>query len=85
MDGRKNRTSTDLIRYMHNLGIEFYGAADWGNTDETSIGVFAKIAGGMTWLLDMISAPDMEIPEIKEIDLDKYRKGSTTTWKIMVA
>jgi len=26
-----------------------------------------------------------EIPEIKGIDLDKYRKGSTTTWKIMVA
>ena len=62
----KNRTLTDLITYMHNLGIDFYGAADWGNTDETSIGVFAKIAGGMTWLIDMISAPDMEIPEIKE-------------------
>lgn len=26
-----------------------------------------------------------EIPEIKGIDLDKYRKSSTTTWKIMVA
>jgi putative phage-type endonuclease len=26
-----------------------------------------------------------EIPEIKGVDLDKYRKGSTTTWKIMVA
>jgi len=25
-----------------------------------------------------------EIPEIKDIDLDKYRKESTTTWKIMV-
>jgi hypothetical protein len=24
-----------------------------------------------------------EIPEIKNIDLDKYRKASTTTWKIM--
>lgn len=26
-----------------------------------------------------------EIPEIKNVDLDKYRKGSTTTWKIFVA
>ena len=26
-----------------------------------------------------------EIPEIKTIDLDRYRKGSTTTWKILVA
>jgi hypothetical protein len=51
---------------MHNLGIEFYGAADWGDTDETCIGVFAKIAGGKSWLIDMISAPGMEIPEIKE-------------------
>jgi putative phage-type endonuclease len=25
-----------------------------------------------------------EIPEIKDIDLDKYRKSSTTTWKILV-
>ena len=25
-----------------------------------------------------------EIPEIKEIDLDKYRKDSTTIWKILV-
>ncbi len=25
-----------------------------------------------------------EIPEIKSIDLDKYRKSSTTTWKILV-
>src|SRR5277367_2275580 len=25
-----------------------------------------------------------EIPEIQGIDLDKYRKGSTTSWKIMV-
>ena len=49
---------------MHNLGIEFYGAADWGNTDETALGVFAKIAGGKSWLVDIISAPDMEIPEI---------------------
>jgi putative phage-type endonuclease len=26
-----------------------------------------------------------EIPEIKGVDLDKYRKGSSTTWKILVA
>ena len=26
-----------------------------------------------------------KIPEIKNIDLEKYRKGSTTAWKIMVA
>jgi len=25
-----------------------------------------------------------EIPEIKDVNLDKYRKGSTTTWKILV-
>lgn len=61
-----SRTLTELIDYMHNLGIEFYGAADWGNTDETSLGIFAKLAGGMTWLVDLLSAPDMEIPEIKE-------------------
>ena len=61
-----SRNLTELIDYMHNLGIEFYGAADWGNTDETSLGIFAKLAGGMTWLVDLLSAPDMEIPEIKE-------------------
>lgn len=60
----ENKTFTDLIDFMHNLGIEFYGAADWGNTDETALGVFAKIAGGKSWLIDIISAPDMEIPEI---------------------
>lgn len=65
-DEEEEKTLTDLIDYMHNLGIEFYGSADWGNTDETSIGVFAKLAGGMTWLVDILSAPDMEIPEIKE-------------------
>lgn len=26
-----------------------------------------------------------EIPEIKGVDLDKYRKSSTTTWKILIA
>ena len=26
-----------------------------------------------------------EIPEIKGVDLDKYRKASVSTWKIMVA
>lgn len=26
-----------------------------------------------------------DIPEIKTLNLDKYRKGSTTTWKIMIA
>lgn len=62
----ENKTLTDLVNYMHNLGIEFYGAADWGNTDETALGIFAKIAGGKTWLIDILSAPDMEIPEIKE-------------------
>jgi hypothetical protein len=61
-----SRTLTELVEYMHNLGIEFYGAADWGNTDETSLGVFAKLAGGITWFIDLLSAPDMEIPEIKE-------------------
>jgi hypothetical protein len=61
-----SRSLTELIDYMHNLGIEFYGAADWGNTDETSLGIFAKLAGGVTWLVDLLSAPDMEIPEIKE-------------------
>jgi len=60
------RTLTELVEYMHNLGVEFYGAADWGNTDETSLGVFAKLAGGMAWMVDLLSAPDMEIPEIKE-------------------
>jgi hypothetical protein len=62
----EGRTLTELVKFMHNLGIEFYGAADWGNTDETCLGVFAKLAGGKSWLVDMVSAPDMEIPEIKE-------------------
>lgn len=65
-DKVKDKTLDDLVQYMHNLGIQFYGAADWGDTDETCIGVFAKIAGGKSWLIDMISAPGMEIPEIKE-------------------
>lgn len=65
-DKVKDKTLEDLVQYMHNLGIEFYGAADWGDTDETCIGVFAKITGGKSWLVDMISAPGMEIPEIKE-------------------
>lgn len=26
-----------------------------------------------------------DIPELKVVDLDKYRRGSTTTWKVMVA
>jgi len=60
------KTLDELVGYMHNLGIEFYGAADWGSTDETSLGVFAKIAGGNSWLVDLVSAPDLEIPEIKE-------------------
>jgi hypothetical protein len=62
----EGKTLTELINFMHNLGIEFYGAADWGNTDETALGVFAKIAGGKSWLVEIISAPDMEIPEIVE-------------------
>lgn len=65
-DKVENKTLDELVQYMHNLGIEFYGAADWGDTDETCIGVFAKIAGGKSWLIDMISAPGMEIPDIKE-------------------
>jgi hypothetical protein len=62
----KDRTFGQLIKYMHNLGIEFYGGADWGNTDETSLGIFAKLTGGKSWLIDIISAPGMEIPEIKQ-------------------
>jgi hypothetical protein len=61
----EGRTLEQLVKYMHNLGIEFYGAADWGNTDETALGIFAKITGGKSWLIDLVSAPDMEIPEIK--------------------
>jgi hypothetical protein len=61
----KGKTLEQLVQYMHNLGVEFYGAADWGNTDETALGIFAKITGGKTWLIDITSAPDMEIPEIK--------------------
>jgi hypothetical protein len=62
----KDRTADELVKYMHNLGIEFYGSADWGNTDETSLGVYARITGGVTWMIDLLSAPDMEIPEIKD-------------------
>lgn len=62
----KDRTVDELIKYMHNLGIEFYGSADWGNTDETSLGIYAKITGGVTWMIDLLSAPDMEIHEIKD-------------------
>lgn len=62
----EGRTLDELIKYMLNLGIEFYGAADWGHTDETSLGVFAKLSGGRSWLVDLISAPDLEIPEIME-------------------
>lgn len=65
-DKVENKTLDELVQYMHNLGIEFYGAADWGDTDETAIGVFVKIAGGKAWLIDMTAAPGMEIPEIKE-------------------
>jgi len=65
-DKIENKTLDELVQYMHNLGIEFYGAADWGDTDETAIGVFVKIAGGKAWLIDMTAAPGMEIPEIKE-------------------
>lgn len=62
----KDRTLDQLIEYMHILGIEFYGGADWGDTDETCITVFAKITGGKSWLIDMLSAPGMEIPEIQD-------------------
>ena len=65
-DEEEGKTLGDLISYMHNLGIEFYGAADWGHTDETCLTIYAKLAGGISWLVDMVSAPDMEIPEIKE-------------------
>lgn len=65
-DEVENKTLTELVSLMNNLGIEFYGAADWGHTDETSIGVFAKIVGNRSWLIDIISAPEMEIPEIVE-------------------
>lgn len=62
----ENKNLDSLVQYMHNLGIEFYGAADWGNTDETALGVFAKISNGSSWLIDIFSSPDLEIPEIKE-------------------
>lgn len=62
----KDRTLTELVEYMHNLGIEFYGSADWGNTDETALGIWAKLSGGKSWLIDIAAAPGMEIPEIRE-------------------
>lgn len=62
----KDRTLTELVDYMHNLGIEFYGSADWGNTDETALGIWAKLSGGKAWLIDITAAPGMEIPEIRE-------------------
>lgn len=62
----EDRTLAELVKYMHDLGIEFYGGADWGNTDETSLGIFAKITGGKTWLIDLLSSPGMEIPDIIE-------------------
>ena len=75
-----NRSFTELIDYMHNLGIDFYGAADWGNTDETSLGIFAKLAGGLTWQVDLLSAPDMEIPEIKEKVKDFTEQYKIKKW-----
>lgn len=62
----KDRTLTELVDYMRNLGIDFYGSADWGNTDETALGIWAKLAGGNSWLIDIAAAPGMEIPEIRE-------------------
>ena len=62
----KDKTLGELIQYMHNLGIEFYGSADWGNTDETALGIWAKLAHGKSWLIDLTAAPGMEIPEIRQ-------------------
>lgn len=76
----EDRTLQELVKYMHDLGIEFYGAADWGNTDETSLGIFAKITGGKSWLIDITSAPGMEIPEIIEKCKDYTEHYKVKRW-----
>jgi hypothetical protein len=73
----ENATLESLVDYMHTLGIEFYGGADWGSTDETSLVVGAKLPSGKFWLIDLISSPGLEIPEIV-----KYMKSLTETYKI---
>jgi intein/homing endonuclease len=78
LSGNKNEkiTFTELLSYMHRLGVEFYGSADWGSTDETCLCVYAKIPGGEIWLVDMLSSPGMEIPtivrKVKELT-EEYR------------
>jgi len=76
----KDRTLSELVKYMHDLGIEFYGGADWGNTDETSLGIFAKLSGGKSWLIDITSAAGMEIPEIIEKCKDYTNNYNIKQW-----
>jgi intein/homing endonuclease len=77
-----NTSYEHLIETLQQLGIEFYGGADWGHTDETSFIVSALLPNGDWWILDHFSAPAMEIPEIIETAENFQKRYGIKKWYV---
>jgi hypothetical protein len=77
-----NTSYEHLIETLQQLGIEFYGGADWGHTDETSFIVSALLPNGDWWILDMFAAPAMEIPEIIETAENFQKRYGIKKWYV---
>jgi hypothetical protein len=66
ISGTKNEAMTFdmLIRFMIDLGVEFYGGGDWGFTDATSLVVLAVLPNGEVWLMDNVIETGLELEDI---------------------
>lgn len=81
LGSKPNNTSYEhLLDTLHQLGVEFYGGADWGHTDETSFVITAVMPNGDWWILDHMSAPGLEIPEIVDISVKFQNKYKIKKW-----
>ena len=76
----KGRNFDELIQYLKDLGIDFFGSADWGWTDETSLLVCARLPAGNVWIIDMLSSPGLEIDEVCVYIEELTKKYGVQRW-----
>ena len=70
----RNYSMTILQDYIRNLGVRVEAGIDWGYTNEFSIVVGCFLPSGISIILDMFSAPDLELDDCLRIAAEMQAK-----------
>ena len=63
-----------LIQYIKDLGVEIHAGVDWGYTNEFAIIVAALLPNGISIIIDMYAAPDLELDDCVKIAKEMKEK-----------